>query len=643
MKSRIAIIFLFLTVCWSVLFIRGMYVQLWPQPRLTELKARLFETTVEIAARRGMILDRNGKELAVAVSGYSLFADPHILSRRKFAVIQLAKLLHMSKSELLPKLNSQRRFVWIKRGLSEELRNTIQSWGLRGLGFVEEPQRVYPQDHLAAQLLGFVGSDGQGLEGVELALNAKLKGQSRRVLLPRDARGRPLIADGRILTEVPDGSDVTLTIDSELQYALESELASAVQIHQAEGAVGVILDAQTSEVLAEAQVPIMSLKRALQTPSEVRRNRAIVDAFEPGSTMKPFVIAAGFAEKKLKPNRRIDCEGGRLKVGGHWITEAEKEHHFGVLTVSEILAYSSNVGMAKIAMELGDQTLRKYLEMFGFGRPTGIDFPGESKGILLALPWRPHLLSNIGFGQGIAVTPMQMAQAYAAIANGGILRRPQILKSVRNSDGGDETFFSPDVGRRIMSASDANVLTFMLTAATTGQATGLNARVPGFPVAGKTGTAQKPDPVHGGYMKNNYISSFAGFVPALDPKFVIYIAVDSPHKGYYGSQVAAPVFSKIAQFAVRKKGLAPILIEDRHLITEESSVVPSPIAPKEMAHGLVPELTGLSLREVFQRLRGLPMTVDVRGSGVVARTVPEAGKSIPATGRVQLILESVTE
>jgi cell division protein FtsI (penicillin-binding protein 3) len=194
-----------------------------------------------------------------------------------------------------------------------------------------------------------------------------------------------------------------------------------------------------------------------------------------------------------------------------------------------------------------------------------------------------------------------------------------------------------------MSEKDAELLTFMLTAATTGQATGVNGRIPGFPVAGKTGTAQKADPVHGGYMKNNYVSSFAGFVPALDPKFVIYIAVDSPHKGYYGSQVAAPVFSRIGQFAVRKKGLAPILIEDRHLITEDTPAPPDPTIPKEMARGLVPEFVGLSLREAIQKVHGLPLTFDVRGSGVVARTIPEAGKSIPPTSRVQLILESVNE
>jgi cell division protein FtsI (penicillin-binding protein 3) len=389
-----------------------------------------------------------------------------------------------------------------------------------------------------------------------------------------------------------------------------------------------------------AHVPLMN-------PGETHRARAITDAFEPGSTLKPFVIAAALQAGTLKPNRKIDCEGGRFEVGGHWITEAEKNHQFGVLTVSEVLAYSSNVGMAKIALELGAEKLRERLSAYGFGKITGIDFPGESRGILLPLPWRPHLLSNIGFGQGVSVTPLQIAEAYAMIASGGYWRRPLLVKSIQNSERGERTDFQPAAGLRVLSPTQASVLTYMLTSATSRQGTGFNARIPGFPVAGKTGTAQKVDLDHGGYKKNAYVSSFAGFVPAHDPRFVIYVAVDDPQNGYYGAQVAAPVFAKVAQFAVQKKGLAPVLIEDRHVILanqqkpsndgEEAKQQP------QMARGLVPQFVGLSLREVYQKAHGLPMTFEVVGSGLVARTSPEAGKSLPPSSRVQLILQRAQE
>ncbi len=638
MKNRIAVVFLFVSICWSLLFLRGMFVQIWPQKRLNELKSRLFETTIEIPARRGLILDRDGKELAVSVNGHGLFADPHLIPNRKVVAPKIAKLLKISKTEVLQKLkDTSKRFIWLKRGLSDEQKFAVEQLKIRGLGFIEEPRRVYPQDHLASQILGFVGADGRGLEGLELQLDEKLRGQSRRVLLPRDARGRPLLQDGHALTDVPDGSSVTLTLDSELQYALESELETATRLHKAKGAVGVVLDAQTSEILALAHVPLVDSNHAFKENPEDRRGRAVTDAFEPGSTLKPFVIAAALHERTIKPGTKIDCEGGKLSVGGHLITEAEATHQFRVLTVSEILAASSNVGMAKIGLGLGAERLRNFLDLFGFGHSTGVEFPGESRGVLLPLPWRPHLLSNIAFGQGITVTPLQLAQAYAAIANGGFLRKPSIIKSVQNFERGEVLDFKLPQSIRVLTPQEASILTYMLTSATSAQGTGFNARIPGFPVAGKTGTAQKIDAGRGLYKKDSYIASFAGFVPAHDPRFVIYIAVDEPKNGYYASQTAAPVFSKIAQYAVRKKGLIPVLIENKNVLASaiEQPLVKTP----EMARGLVPQFMGLTLREVYQKSYGLPLRFDVHGSGVVARTVPEAGQSLPPTARVKLILQ----
>jgi cell division protein FtsI (penicillin-binding protein 3) len=392
----------------------------------------------------------------------------------------------------------------------------------------------------------------------------------KQVILPRDARGRPLLPDGRSLTEVPDGADLELTIDHEVQYTLERELQSVVSQFDATSAVGIVVDAQSSEILGMATVPTVDLNDGSRYSAEVRRNRVVTDAFEAGSVMKTFVIAGALKEEILKPGTRYFCEGGRMKIGDKWIQEAEKKENFQWLTVSEILAYSSNVGAAKIAFDLGDARLMRTLIDFGFGAKTGLELPGEARGIMNPLPWRPHLLANVAFGHGIAVTPMQVVNAYTAIANGGVLKKPLLVRAIRTHDreGTSEEFRAEEV-RRVLTPQQAATMRLMLAAATEDKSTGVNARIPGYFVAGKTGTAQKVDMVKGGYIHNAYISSFAGFVPANSPRYVIYVAVDNPKKAYYGSQVAAPVFAKMAQYLVRRAGVPPAQINEQNVISSE--------------------------------------------------------------------------
>lgn len=622
---------------WTLMILRGAYLQIIPNQRLASLQKRQFATTVDVSGRRGLIVDRDGRELAASVAAQSLFADPAIIEQPRSTAKRLAKLLKMSRAELTSKLKQKdRRFVWLKRQISADEAKTIRKWEIRGLGLVEEPRRVYPNAQLLAPMLGFVGREGDGLEGIELKYNSVLTGEKRKVILPRDARGRPLLPEAGLLTNVTDGATLELTVDSQLQFIVEKELGDAVELHQADGAVGVVLDPRTGEILAMAN-----------SPGGEKRNRAVTDAFEAGSVLKTFVVAAAIRDANIRPSTKYNCEGGRMKVGDRWIREADAQHEFGWLTVSEILAFSSNIGTAKIAMELGAERLRRSLVDFGFGQKLEVDLPGESKGILQPLPWRQHLLSNISFGHGLAVTPLQVAAAYGAIANGGVLKKPYVLKRV--SRGEEEVTYGPTDIRRVLSEDQAATMRLMLRAATMEHATGVKARIPGYPVAGKTGTAQKVDLEKGGYLKGAYISSFAGFVPANAPKFVIFVAIDNPRKDYYASQVAAPVFARIAQYAVRQSGEAPVLFSEQNLIKEADPI--KAVQAEAIAKvargvqgsdaGMIPNLSGLTLREVYQRLRGSGLKIETRGRGVVTSTHPGAGAVPPENKKIRVFLEPV--
>ncbi len=648
-KSRVVILFIGLVVVWMAVVIRAAQLQILPSHRLSELQRRQYKTLIELPARRGLINDRNGKELAVTIPAYSLYADPkEIDAPKRFAKV-LAKKLGFSPAYIAAKIKDRdRRFVWLKRRMNKEFIENVKSLKLRGLGVVEETERVYPNEMLLSQVLGFVGQEGQGLEGLELKYDGILKGQNRKIRVERDARGRPLLVDGRVFTDVPAGSDLTLTVDHELQFQLEYELNRAKTEYDADSAVGLVLDAQTAAILAIGNVPTFDPNSPQKFNAEIWRNRSVTDAFEPGSILKTLVVAAALREGYTKPNKKYFCENGAMKIGKHVIHEADDQHRFGWLTTSEILMHSSNIGTAKIAFELGDRRLRQVLSEFGIGARTGVDLPGETNGIVQALPWREHLLSNISFGQGLTASPLQIATAYAAIANGGMLRQPYIVQSKVNQETQVREDYGPKDIRRVLTAEQAATVRLMLNAATSNLGTGKPAQVIGYPVAGKTGTAQKVV-VGQGYVKGQYISSFVGFIPVNDPKYVIFVAVDNPRTKYYGAEVAAPLFSRLASYAVRKAGLAPILISEKNMIKtpkvspsqkvhEESILHIREMAKMISAEELnqVPDLNGLTLREVYNRVRGSPLKVDIRGEGTVSLSVPEAGYPLPDNKTIKL-------
>lgn len=645
MKSRVVILFIGVCFLWGILVIRAGYLQFLPHEKLQRLQNRQFHTVVNLQARRGAIVDRNGRELAMSQTVYSLYADPKILENKKSVAKKIAKIVDQSTDYIYQKIQDpQKRFVWIERMMPRERADEIKKLQIRGLSFVEEWKRIYPNDTLLAQTLGFVGGEGHGLEGIELQYDSVLRGSDKKVTVRRDARGRPLINDGLMFAENPDGSEIKLTIDNELQYMLESELQATVNEFNAVDAEGIILDAQTSEVLAIASLPSFDINNPQKYSPANRRNRVITDVFEPGSTLKTFVLASAIKEKIFTPDSKVFCEYGQYRIGDKVIREAESHEKYAWMTLKQILQVSSNVGTSKIALKMGDDLLRQGLQEFGFSSKLGVDLPGEARGIVQPLPWKPHLLANISFGHGIAATPLQIANAYAAVANGGMLNTPYVISEIHHVDKGEKVINEPKPIRRVLTEAQASQIREMLLGVTQDGGTGVNARVNGFQVAGKTGTAQKVNPNGKGYLPGAYVSSFAGFIPYEKPKFVIYVVVDSPKNAYYGSQVAAPLFSRIASYAVRKAGLVPNTLaqvnsdekNDHKKImakgiefykrkdVQKISAKEILNAPKNEIN-IVPELSRLTAREVIRQLQGKNIQLKFIGQGTVVETIPASG------------------
>ncbi len=649
-KSRVIFVLFFIAGLWGAMILRGAYLQLMPNPQFEKIKQKQFSRMIKLNSRRGDLLDREGRELAVSVTSYSLFADPKIIEDPYTTAKKLARFFRVSFRSMYRKVkNKKQRFVWIRRRLDEKEFQKIQKWNIRGLAFKEEYKRVYPNKQLAAPVLGFVGREQQGLDGLEKKFESVLSGAGKKVSVQRDARGRALVEDGRIFARPPEGSDIYLTIDKDLQFWVENQLEKAVKDNDAEGAWAVVLNPENSEILAMGTYPTFDPNRALKYKSHRRRNTTIHDVYETGSVMKAFSVGGAIDKGIVEPNTKINTENGVFRIGGRKIKEADKKHYFKELTVSEIISYSSNVGTSKIALMMKDNVLYDTLREFGFGEKTGVGLLGEAKGLLSKPPWRDHLTANISFGHGVAVTALQVANAYAAIANGGELNRPYIIKEIRDVEKGEIVRTEKKTIRRVLTEKNASLMKMMLSSVVAAGGTGYKARIHGYPIAGKTGTAQKVNPKGRGYLPGHYLSSFAGFVPANNPKYVIYVTVDSPQKhGYYATTIAAPIFRNIAEYALRRDGSTPVYMSDQDLVRQKQineaggsenkihrlslKEVPAKLAPLDR----VPKLKGLTLREVYKELNGYDLNLKVSGEGRVHRTYPKEGEPIKSSLRVVL-------
>jgi cell division protein FtsI/penicillin-binding protein 2 len=499
---------------------------------------RQHRETVVVPASRGTIVDRNGQPLALGKVATTVYANPRQVDQPREVTLAASRLLRIDPAELYPLLTDRSRgFVYLARKADPRKAEKLEALGYAGLGFYPEELRFYPQGPVAAQILGYAGLDNEGLEGLERSLEGTLAGRPGSQTIVKDPFGRAL----DVVETQPEtpGKSVRLTIDRQIQANAEEVLAETVRRWGARSATAVVLDPRTGEVLAMATAPRFNANRFSTTRADRRRNRAVTDTYEPGSTFKLVTVAAALEEGIVNPRSSFRLPP-TLKVADRTIREA---HSRGTerMSVREIVEYSSNIGTITIAQRLGEGRLASWIDRFGFGKTTGIDFPGESPGFALPVDeWSGSTIGTVPIGHGIAVTPVQMARAYAAIANGGRLVRPHLIDRI------DGSSVRSGMGRRVVSKAVANQMLDMLRGVVV-EGTGTAAAIPGYTVAGKTGTAAKIDP-DGTYSTSRYVASFAGLVPASKPELVVMVMVDEPRGGYYGGQVAAPAFREIARF-----------------------------------------------------------------------------------------------
>jgi cell division protein FtsI/penicillin-binding protein 2 len=501
------------------------------------MAANQHRTTIELAANRGTIYDSTGVQLAVGEQAITVYADPlQIRDATKVAPV-VARVLRLAPKQVYEKLSDRAHgFVYIERKADAGRAERLQRLHIPGIGFYPEERRFYPQHAIAAQVLGYAGVDNHGLSGLELALDKPLAGRPGRETLVRDPLGHVL--DSIVSRPARNGSDVSLTIDHNIQATADQILRQTVQRWHAKDGTAIVLDPHTGAVLAMAVAPSYDANSFPSVPRDLQRNRAVTDTYEPGSTFKLVTVAGALSTGLVTPQERFVLPY-EIQVADRRIHDAEPRGT-ETMSVAQILSKSSNVGAITLARLLGKDRLMSWISRFGYGRPTGIDFPGESQGIMLpADKWSGSTIGNVPIGQGIAVTPMQMASAYAAIANGGMWTRPHLVERV--GDRPPRTV----ARRRIVTRWIARELSSMLQNVVL-DGTGTLAQIPGYHVAGKTGTAAKPDS-HGGYSSSKYVASFVGFAPATRPRVVVLVAVDEPQGAIWGGVVAAPAFKAIAQ------------------------------------------------------------------------------------------------
>lgn len=595
---------------------------------------------VSLAPERGAILDRNGKPLALTVETASIFMRPAEFRATPEAIRSLAGVLDLDVAAIEEKRGRKAPFVWLKRRVPRIEQEAVARLGLPGIGAERSARRVYPHGVLAGALLGFTGIDGNGLEGVERQFEAELQGEAAAVVVERDAHGRRMLTEGIWRPVARHGARVELTIDAALQHAAEIELERTVAEFRAAGGGVVALDPHTGEVLAMAQVAPFNPNRLDRNRPELWRNRAVTDAFEPGSTIKPFVAAAAIEANLARPDERLYGENGRYAVGRRAIRDHER---YGWLTLTEAVQHSSNICLAKIGERLGRERLGTALRGFGFGAVTGIDLPGEAPGLFRPIEdWgRIHVVTN-SFGQGMAVTLLQLARAFGALANGGRLMRPYVLKRVVALDGSVRRAGRPQVVGQPIGPETARVVSEMLELVVEG-GTGTKARIEGIRVAGKTGTAQKVEPGTGRYSDRDRISSFVGYAPADAPRILIAVMVDTPRTSTYGGTVAAPLFRRIAEQALEAMGMGNRAIRPFPDAAEAMGPVRPIALGGQPADPGVPDLVGLGVRDAAVELQRAGLRASVDGWGIVIRQDPPPGTDIEVGTTVRLQLGAVLQ
>lgn len=635
LRLRVALLSVIFCVLFVGLLSRAAHLQIICGQALKDLGDRQHTRNLEVCPERKKIVDRNGQTLAATVLADSIYADPSKVKDPGKAAAQLSNVIGVDRSRIHKALSQRANFCWIARQVSPEGKNRVVKLDLEGIYTVSEPKRFYPHRELACHVLGFAGVDSSGLEGLELQYDRYLKGAPRSVLWGRDAKGNAIYRAGDGVGGRDGGTDLVLTIDGKIQHIAELELQEAALRTGAKSGSVVVMDIKTGEVLAMANIPSYNLNTFKDCTADVRRNRAVTDTFEPGSVFKPFVFAAALEEGVISEHDIIDCENGVYFVGGRTISEAQRKK-YDKLTAAEVIKYSSNIGIAKIAAKVGRDRLHEYITSFGFGSKTGIDLPGEVGGILREPgEWRPVDFAALSFGQCLSVTAVQLAAAMSAIANDGVLMKPFIVKATV-ADGKVMKEFSPTPLRRVVSPRTARRVTAVLKEVVeSNDGTGRAARLSIVPVAGKTGTSQKFDFSQGRYSTSKVVTSFVGFFPADDPRMTVLVVLDEPQKERWGGMAAAPVFKGISEHILtcfnRDIDLSRMAEEggvEPEMLIKPASMFSSPVIgamdPVINTSSEVPvfDFTGLSMRDVLKAGKELGIDIRVSGSGwAVSQTV----------------------
>ena len=638
-----------------------MWLQVKQHDWLLSRAGRQQQAAIELSPTRGVIYDRNGNELARSVEGRSLYASPAEIRDPDRAAHELSELLNVDRDALYKRLTSDQVLVAVKRKLADREVAEVEKLGWQGLTFVNEMKRHYITGPSAAHVLGFVDSDERAGGGIELTYDKLVRGRGGNLVLDVDAFSKSY---NHSVEESVPGANVTLTIDLVIQHQVEKALAEAVRSSRARGGTVVIVRPATGEILALASYPTFDPNKVGESTEIQRRNRAVETAFEPGSIFKMVTYSAAIEEHLIRPDTRIDCGGGQIRIADRII----HDHPYGVLTAAQALAKSSNVAAIKVGMMLGNERFARYIEQFGFGRRTGIELPAESRGLFRpASEWSRVTIGSIPMGHEIGVTAVQTAAAYACIANGGEWLRPHMVSKVTTAYGDVIDEHRPEK-RQVVSQATAAVLKAMLEGVVM-QGTGKAAKLGGYRAAGKTGTAQKVDEKTGRYSNTRYVASFAGFAPVENPEIACVVSIDEPVGAHHGGTVAAPVFARVVADALRVLGVAPegdphsMLADDVQiydlpdLLTEppgtERGDDPRPsidvaaesassdLASNRLGSVVVPDLLGLGIREAVAVCASRGLRMKASGDGVVAMQNPSPGSLVArdATCRVKLSRE----
>jgi cell division protein FtsI (penicillin-binding protein 3) len=640
-RFRIYLVASFFLLGLGTLLARAYQLQIMEKDHLAVIAHEGYVGTIKLPPKRGTIFEREGNELALSIEVGSVYAHPRQIKEKVKTAKYLSRILGERQRNILKLVERDRSFVWIKRRIEPDQAEKVRELELKGVGVTTETRRYYPGKEIAAHLIGFVGIENQGLEGLERKYEKLLKGSQYSLIQMRDALGR-LFSISRPIPSGHEMRGLVLTIDKDIQYKAQQSLKKAVESTRAKAGHCLVVDTETGEILAMAVMPefnpnIFSKYRPYQW-----RNRTVTDCYEPGSTIKAFLLAACLEESVVTPHTNFDCEQGKYRIGSRIVRDT---HKYGVLNVSDIVVHSSNIGAIKIGQRLGYSRFYEYLKEFGFNRKTGVALLGERKGFVRPPgDAKPIDQAALCFGQGMTTTSIQLVMAMAAIANGGKLMRPYVVKAVVDESGRTVRETYPKMVRRVISSRTAQKVARILEGVVSEDGTGPQAAIKGFRVAGKTGTAQKVDPKTKTYSKTKDVATFVGFVPAEHPKLAILVMIDEPEGISYGGVVAGPVFSEVGLWALNHLRINPqIRLVDRSNDAEERTMkdmepgsIKNEPAVVRVDAGFLPDFRGLGMREVINSGRSLGLKIILEGTGLAVQQKPGAGAPLKKISSVKV-------